>query len=159
MEHRCGKRSTLDMPVSLHLGSGSVVEGRMVNLSLSGALASLEGAIPPLSRVVVEIDSEELRRARMHLVPGYVVREAAEGVGIEWAEFAPPTVVVLLSGSAARLPADATLHPAQNTRGSPDSVYDGVFTELPGHRVHLQALRGVGAHSTVRTSQPGSYRE
>ena len=159
MEHRHGRRSTLDVSGRLHLSSGRVIEGRLKNASLSGALMHINGPVPVLSRVVVEVDNDELRQAQLHLISGHVVREAAEGAGIEWTEFAPAAVVVLLSWAAARLPANAKPQRAQKPCRSAASVRNGVLDQLHEHRSHFQLLRRYGADATVLAHSRGTHRK
>jgi hypothetical protein len=159
MEHRCGRRSPLDMSGRLHLSSGRVIEGRLKNLSLSGALMHTDGPVPLLSRVVLEVDNDDLRQAHLHRITGYVVREATQGIGIEWAEFAPTAVTVLLSWSAARLPANGKSQRTQNSHRPAASMCKRVLDQLPGHRGHVRLLRGNGADATVPAHLPGAHRK
>jgi len=126
MEHRCGRRSALDVPVRVHLSAGRAVEGRMLNLSLSGAWVRLESRVPALSRVVLEVDEVSLRDARMHLIAGYAVRETGGGIGVEWSEFAPAAVTVLLARTADR----------------PAALYNtGHWTEVPRREPQRSTLQ------------------
>lgn len=161
MEHRHGRRSTLDVSGRLHLSSGRVIEGRLKNVSLSGALMHIDGLVPVLSRVVVEVDNDELRQAQLHLISGHVVREATEGVGfgIEWTEFAPSAVAVLLSWATARLPANAKPQRAQKPCRSAASVRNGVLDQLHEHRSHFRLLRRYGADATVLAHSRGTHRK
>jgi hypothetical protein len=102
MEHRWGKRSTLDIGVRLHLGSGVVDTGRIANASLSGALVRTTRRLPAFTRVVVEFERGSSRQSAQRRAPAYVVRMASEGLGLEWYEFAPPAVAALLGPIAAR---------------------------------------------------------
>lgn len=115
MEHRWGKRSLVDIPVTLHLGSGTAVNARMTNVSLSGALLQTEVRVPVFSQALVEL---ELCDPRPHteFVPGYVVREAVDGVGLEWNEFSPSVIENLTRGGAARLAADVEPNLQHNSR-------------------------------------------
>jgi hypothetical protein len=97
MEHRWGKRSTLDLGVRLPLGSGAVDTGRIANASLSGAFLRTTRRLPAFTRVVVEFEGGSSRQSAPRCVPAYVVRTAPDGLGLEWYEFAPPAVAALLS--------------------------------------------------------------
>jgi PilZ domain len=102
MEHRWGKRSTLDIGVGLHLGSGAVDAGCIANASLSGAFVRTTRRLPAFTRVVVEFEGGSSRQSAPRCAPAYVVRTAPEGLGLEWYEFAPPAVAALLGPIAAR---------------------------------------------------------
>ena len=102
MEHRWGKRSTLDIGVGLHLGSGAVDTGRIANASLSGAFVRTTRRFPAFTRVIVEFEGGFSRQSAPRCVPAYGVRTAPDGHGLEWYEFAPPAVAALLGPIAAR---------------------------------------------------------
>jgi hypothetical protein len=102
MEHRWGKRSTLDIGVELHLRSGAVDTGRIANASLTGAFVRTTRRLPAFTRVVVEFESGSSRQSAPRCAPAYVVRTASEGLGLEWYEFAAPAVAALLGPIAAR---------------------------------------------------------
>ncbi len=104
MEHRWGKRSSVDVPVTLHLGSGTAVQGRITNVSVSGAWVLTELQLPPFSRVVVELEDSDYPRTQT--VAAYVARESREGLGLEWTEFSPRGIAKLLSRVADTLPGD-----------------------------------------------------
>jgi hypothetical protein len=79
---------------------------------LSGALVRTQTRVPPMSRIVVQLDRSDRQHSRLHedrenaspqLVPAYVVREATDGIGIEWAEFSPPAIAAILASARARL--------------------------------------------------------
>lgn len=83
MDHRFGRRFRCGTVVRLSAGEGTVGQGRLANVSLSGAY--LETGLPlPLFAAV------EITRAGESLPPihprGSVVRRDARGVGIEWCE-------------------------------------------------------------------------
>jgi hypothetical protein len=101
MEHRWGKRSALDIGVRLRLGSGAVDTGRLVNASLSGAFVRTGHCLPAFTRVVVELESGAARQSAPQRTPAYVVRVAPDGLGLEWSEFAPPTIATLLARTVA----------------------------------------------------------
>jgi hypothetical protein len=101
----------LDLPVKLYLTSGTVVAGRIANASLSGALVRTQTRVTAMSRLVVELDRSDRQHSGLHadrgdasaqLVSAYVVREATDSIGIEWAEFSPPAIAAILSSARAR---------------------------------------------------------
>jgi hypothetical protein len=95
MEHRLGKRTSLNMPVMLNAGLGAFARGRIVNVSLSGALVRTELQLPLLVRITLELKHGATTDAS-RLVQGCVVRHSAGGLGLEWTEFSPPAVADLL---------------------------------------------------------------
>jgi hypothetical protein len=93
MEHRYGDRRAANLPVRLLLPPREVVLGRVRDISLSGAFVQTYRELPAMTRVLVELrtpaGSGQVTRQR---IAGFVVRNGATGVGIEWAEFAPGMV-------------------------------------------------------------------
>jgi hypothetical protein len=76
-------------------------EGRLADLSISGARVEAQFTARVLSRVQIAI---VLPRWHGHLVPfidAYVARRYEDGFGIEWCEFAPRSISELLRRNAA----------------------------------------------------------
>lgn len=93
MEHRCGDRRAANLPVRLLLPPREVVLGRIRDISLSGAFVQTYRELPAMTRVLVDLHSAGgSGSATRQRLAGFVVRNGATGVGIEWAEFAPGTV-------------------------------------------------------------------
>jgi hypothetical protein len=92
MEHRCGNRMAIDLPVRIST-AGFTGTGVLRNLSSSGAFVETSLPLEPLSMVRVEVPRGGLRGSGGADARGLVVRVDAAGVGIEWCEVAP----VLLS--------------------------------------------------------------
>jgi hypothetical protein len=104
MEHRWGERVKLDCPAKLVLPDGTLVEGRVLNASISGALIETEHRIPVYTTLGVRLMGTAGRRTLE--LPACLVRIAREGVAVEWRDMAVPTLVTLLreaGGSAATL--------------------------------------------------------
>jgi len=97
MEHRWGERVSVRTTVELSCGSWPPVSGYLENLSASGAFVRTDGPRPPRGPVAVMMRQDDGGRRRAARVAAYVVRETANGVGIEWCEFAPRSVRQLLS--------------------------------------------------------------
>jgi PilZ domain len=91
MEHRWGERFSANVAVRLHLGSGIVVKGRLADVSVSGAFVVTETQVPVLSRVFVELGIASSEPGAQ-LVPAYVMREAPNGIGLEWVELSPSAI-------------------------------------------------------------------
>ena len=96
MEHRWGERFPVELTVRLHSGSTTILESRLANASVSGALINTEVRLAVFSHVVVEFDVARRSGVAGQRVPAYVVRHAPEGLGLEWQEFAPRPIVNLL---------------------------------------------------------------
>lgn len=88
MEHRWGKRVSVDFPVQLRSTSGAVAAGRIADVSTSGALIRTDLKLDPLMRVDIFIGDLP--------VPAYVVRTPSGAVGVEWCELAPDIVSAIL---------------------------------------------------------------
>ncbi len=96
MEHRWGERVQVDFPVRVIAHRFSVREGRLADLSVSGALVKAELEARVLSRIQVAIDSPLWPKHDSPIVEAYVARRYKHGFGIEWCEFAPRAVSDLL---------------------------------------------------------------
>jgi hypothetical protein len=101
MEHRWGQRVRVDIPVRLEVPPASVVVGRILDLSVSGAWISgeLEQHLSAEIAVVFEPQPGS-GSADLYRIPAFVARARLEGIGIEWRELAPPLINSLLGQSA-----------------------------------------------------------
>jgi len=90
MEHRWGTRISIDAPVRWYSAAGAERDGRLCNLSLSGAFIRVDVDLRILTPLAVRIGPA------LSPLDAYVTRLTREGVGVEWCEFAPPTVARLL---------------------------------------------------------------
>lgn len=116
MEHRWGRRSTVNVAVTLHSGAGRVIRGRLANVSLSGALVLTDARLPAFTQLVVELESAHPGESPPETIPAFVVREASRGVALEWTEFSPPAITALLRRPAATLGRNAEEHPDHHRR-------------------------------------------
>ena len=106
MEHRWGERVPLDCPATLVLPDGTLVEGRALNASISGALIRTEHRIPVYTTLAVRLVTTGAAGRRTLELPACLVRVAREGVAVEWRDMAVSTLIALLreaGGSAATL--------------------------------------------------------
>lgn len=101
MEHRWGERVAVRVPVELSGGCCPALLGSLENLSASGAFIRTRGTVPPRGPVQVRL-SPRPSPSRRHpaRVPGYIVRQTEDGIGVEWRQFAPPLVRELMSRAA-----------------------------------------------------------
>src|SRR5262249_18009979 len=88
MEHRWGKRFPVRAAVRLHCAKWDAA-GYLKDASLSGAFIHTRLLVAPWLQVELELLGIRIE--------AYVVRTAADGLGIEWTEFAPPVIRELLS--------------------------------------------------------------
>jgi hypothetical protein len=102
MEHRWGERVQVDFPVRVTALRFSVREGRLGDLSVSGAWVKAELDARLLSRIQVAIILPLWSKHEPPLVEAYVTRKLKGGFGLEWCEFAPAPVSDLLRTIAAR---------------------------------------------------------
>lgn len=138
MEHRWGLRRTLDVGVNLSAQSSSSISGRIVDASASGAYIATGARLPIMARVRVALSWDGTGRGHRHPIPAYVVRSDVRGIGIEWQEFAPPSVLALIESLEAI--------PAQASRRALRAI-----TESTGADPHLALIR---ANSTFSARAP-----
>src|SRR5258708_32733641 len=96
MEHRWGERVQVDFPVRVIAHRFSVREGRLADLSVSGALVKAEFEARVLSRIQVAIDSPLWPKHESPIVEAYVAPRIKHELGIGWWEFARPPSAELL---------------------------------------------------------------
>jgi len=102
MEHRWGERVRVDFPVRVIAHRFSVRDGRLADLSVSGALVKAEFEARVLSRIQVALDSPLWPKHESPIVEAYVARRYKHEFGIEWCEFAPRAVTELLRAVVTR---------------------------------------------------------
>jgi PilZ domain len=103
LEQRWGRRFRVNIPVRVSAGALARVDGRMKNLSLSGALMKSDCDLRLHTRIEVYIELPP-PSPRAAVVEAHVSRKLKEGVGIEWCEFAPNIVKDLLRSPSVRFP-------------------------------------------------------
>jgi hypothetical protein len=134
MEHRWGSRSSVNVTVTLQLASGRLTSGRIVNLSLSGALVRAETRVPAFSRVTVTLGRDNWAKESSQTIPAHVVREALGTVALEWSEFAPPAIRALKLEAA---------HALQTSRQSEEEICD--VSAMPALNKHSKTSRPQGS--------------
>jgi len=91
IEHRWGERVRVDIPFQMTAqtasGMTAGMDGRLINLSLSGALIHANCALRLNSLIVIRIQLPAPSECKVHL-RAYVARKRGNDVGIEWCEFA-----------------------------------------------------------------------
>jgi hypothetical protein len=99
MDHRWGRRVEVDFPVRLAAHRFAVRDGRLINLSVSGALIEADLDARVLCRIQVVLLLPAFPRHEAPVVEAYVARKHRHGIGVEWCEFAPRAVRDLLRDS------------------------------------------------------------
>jgi hypothetical protein len=95
MEHRWGSRTLVNQTVQVvtaHLTSIA----RLRDVSASGAFLSTSLNAPYLGRVHVQLTDLHNLRTSKHVLEAQVIRKAPDGIGIEWCDFCPASVAVLI---------------------------------------------------------------
>jgi hypothetical protein len=96
MEHRWGERVQVDFPVRVTALRFSVRDGRLADLSVSGARVKAELDARILSRLQIALILPLWPKHEAPVIQAYVARKFKDGFGVEWCEFAPPAVAELL---------------------------------------------------------------
>jgi hypothetical protein len=98
-EHRRGERIQVDLPVIVSVDYAERSQGRVRNLSLSGALLKTDADLHlrALIEVCAELPPPSRHSARLL---AHVSRRCGEDVGIEWCEFSPIVLKDLLRANA-----------------------------------------------------------
>ena len=102
-ESRWGERVKVNIPVQVSADAFVGAEGRMKNLSLSGALMKANVDLGLHSLVEVSVKTP-LPPQRAETIAAYVSRRTKDGVGVEWCEFAPSVIKDLLRSPSIPLP-------------------------------------------------------
>jgi hypothetical protein len=89
MEHRWGQRVDCQIAVVVEAMGHGRLKAQIRNLSLTGAFLeiSTEIGLPP--SVCVRFGPPSATPYHRHRICAYVVRQTHEGIGLEWADFAP----------------------------------------------------------------------
>lgn len=98
MEHRWGRRCSVDVPLWLRYQADQRVQGRMRELSLSGAYIITVARAKVGQSLIIELDAGSTREQTT--LAAWVIRQDAQALAIEWQEFAPWPVALILDGGA-----------------------------------------------------------
>jgi hypothetical protein len=101
INHRWGERFRVDIPVQLTVQALSGIDGRLKNLSLSGAL--LNACFDLRVHSLIEVNLMAPTSPKTSSVKAYVTRKRNQDVGIDWCEFAHPAVKELLRAPSLEL--------------------------------------------------------
>ena len=99
MEHRCGRRWTLNVTVVIQTLQGTAAKATVQNVSSSGAFLKCAMRLPLHSQVRVTFPAVAgMRRGAL----AQVVRQCEDALAIEWSEFSPQIVQQLVNSQAPR---------------------------------------------------------
>ncbi len=99
MEHRWGERQRVNIPVKLHQARSSVAfNGRLINLSMSGALVIADVSVRLLSRIHLTFLMDYAEHGP-HRIAAYVARKHSSVFGVEWCESTSPALNTLLKAA------------------------------------------------------------
>jgi hypothetical protein len=111
MDNRLGERVSIHRVIGLISTRPRTASiGRLVNLSRSGACV-VDCDLQLFSLIHVDLDPDVGTKQPGPTIAAYVTRVTAQGVGIEWCEFAPPLVAALLQTEMTTSDALAERHP------------------------------------------------
>lgn len=116
MDHRWGKRVQVDLPVRVTTRL-SVTEGRLMDLSVSGALLHVDLDLRMLCRVQIALVMPPDVARNANIIEAYVTRRHERGCGVEWCELAPSAVNAVLRSMSAISRRRAHLRNAGTGRG------------------------------------------
>jgi|SRR5450756_1435370 len=99
MEHRWGQRRAVDIATQLRTPGGVIAQGRISNVSVSGAFIATKLPLALLSHVNVRLARPASERGARGHAEAQVVRRESDGIAVEWCELAPAAVRALLPAS------------------------------------------------------------
>lgn len=102
-EHRWGARIPVSIPVRVASSTATAIDGRMRNLSLSGALVTTSFAAPLNTRIAVTLALPSPSQGDT-VIEAHITRRVNGALGVEWCQFAPTAVKDLLRSPSVRLP-------------------------------------------------------
>ncbi len=98
MEHRCGTRYGADVDVYVRTRHGAVSSpGRLSEISVSGGFVRTVLPAQPLGYVVVQLLGIEGLHSSGRILEAQVIRRTEHGIAVEWAEYAPQLVRLLVA--------------------------------------------------------------
>ena len=95
MEHRWGMRRLCRASVSVSAGPGAVANGRLRNVSMSGAFIETDLPLPVFAQVSVSLRRDDGADHGIEFT-ATVVRTEPGGVGVEWCETADCSICRLM---------------------------------------------------------------
>ena len=96
---RWGKRLPVDLPVRIQPEGSETFSGRMLNVSVSGALIEADAQIKPTAIVTIVIDATVCGLEQHLNLEAVVMRCSGGFLGLEWRDMASQPLVELLQAS------------------------------------------------------------
>lgn len=102
MNRRWGNRITVDLPVRVRHPLAAAERtahngtGRLINVSLDGALIGGPSQLTPEARVQISLEGAVGTVPSPSYIEAYIVRNTAAAFAVQWEEFAPPQIVTLV---------------------------------------------------------------
>jgi CheY-like chemotaxis protein len=137
IEHRWGERVQVDIPFQMTAQTVSGIEGRLMDLSLSGALIQVNCDLRLNSLIEIRIQRPAPSECQV-LLRAYVARKRGYDVGIEWCDFAAIAVRELFR-SAKLNPPEPTPLPCHVLAVDDDALTRSQLMSLlsrAGYQVH-----------------------
>jgi hypothetical protein len=97
MEHRWGQRIPLGHLVRLDARPACMAFGVLRDASLSGGYVETAANVPVQARLHLELEWIYWSRAERCRIAAYVVRVDEHGIAVEWCDFAPASIGLLIS--------------------------------------------------------------
>jgi hypothetical protein len=97
MEHRWGQRVVTKVLVRVKGGPYGCAPGRLLNVSVSGALIETTLELPPATRIMIETATVIAGLESTCELRAGVVRAGSGVIGVEWLDFAPAPMVAFLA--------------------------------------------------------------
>jgi hypothetical protein len=97
MERRWGNRLLLNERVRVTRDRLVLGFGCLHEVSLSGAFLKAQWPLPAMTRICILLPDRNGDSTIR--IEAYVVRQEADGVGLEWCEFAPPVIARIMEAS------------------------------------------------------------
>jgi hypothetical protein len=86
MEHRWGRRHTMDVPVRFVALPATIGTGRVINMSVTGAYMETTVPLRKMSVLFLEPSIVPGANGRVRRIAASVVRHDERGVGLEWCD-------------------------------------------------------------------------
>lgn len=100
MEHRWGRRVAHDAEVQIFVDPASAGWGRLRDISVSGGFIETALKVPALSTLCLTLPST--RRPGVRVLRAIVVRDDAEGLGVEWFDGDSDAIAALMQEATTR---------------------------------------------------------
>jgi hypothetical protein len=114
MEHRWGLRTQVDETVHVWTPDRIAAQGRLTNVSISGARVLSSLPVQLWSRVKLRMSTANGLAKNRYTTEAQVVRLEKDGFAVEWCEFAPPAARALIRNARAQILNQRTVASTRN---------------------------------------------